>query len=139
MNSVKQSPSSGSMPNLLSVSNKPFIRPGMGAVYMREIIVFYDMPVLFTCENPSDAGYYVCVLVEHARDLIEDRNKPDTWLYARMSKERIEQVEQGFVDLHDAFALNERVIIHTEFPGSAWHQWVGVPGYAISERWLPEK
>jgi hypothetical protein len=75
----------------------------LGKLNLIEVYEFYDMPILFACENK--AGHtYLAVWVDEAVD-------KDTWLYVSLSRKRFQRIRAGEIDLHDAFAKSEDEIV----------------------------
>ena len=73
--------------------------PSLGKLEIIETYVYYDQPVLFSCKNA--AGYLYLVVAA------DENEQYDTWLYAGISLERLNQIRSGAIDLHDAFANPE--------------------------------
>ena len=70
--------------------------PMLGRLEIVETFAYYDQPVLFSCKNA--AGHLYLVVAADENDYYE------TWLYAGVSKERLNLIRSGAIDLHDAFA-----------------------------------
>jgi hypothetical protein len=70
--------------------------PMLGRLEIVETYAYYDQPVLFSCKNA--AGHLYLVVAADENDYYE------TWLYAGVSKERLNLIRSGAIDLHDAFA-----------------------------------
>ena len=70
--------------------------PMLGRLESVETYAYYDQPVLFSCKNA--AGHLYLVVAADENDYHE------TWLYAGVSKERLNLIRSGAIDLHDAFA-----------------------------------
>lgn len=68
----------------------------LGRLEIIEIYDYYDQPILFACKNA--AGHLHLVVAADENDQYE------TWLYARVSPERLTLIRSGVIDLHDAFA-----------------------------------
>ena len=75
--------------------------PGFGKIDIGEIYSYYDGPVLFSGVRETTQSLYLIVFAD------EDKGK-DTWLCVMISPERLKRVEDGDVDLHDAFAKPEQ-------------------------------
>ena len=71
----------------------------LGRLEIIEIYDYYDQPILFACKNP--AGHLHLVVAADENDHYE------TWLYVRVSAERLNLIRSGTIDLHDAFADSE--------------------------------
>ena len=72
---------------------------GLGRLEIVETYVYYDQPVLFSCKNA--AGHFYLGVATDKNDEYE------TWLYVRVSVERLNLIRSGVIDLHDAFAEPE--------------------------------
>ena len=70
--------------------------PSLGRLEIVETYAYYDQPVLFSSKD--SAGHLYLVVAADENDQYE------TWLYAKVSVERLNLVRSGAVDLHDAFA-----------------------------------
>ena len=70
--------------------------PSLGRLEIVETYAYYDQPVLFSCKD--SAGHLYLVVAADENDQYE------TWLYAKVSLERLNLVRSGAIDLHDAFA-----------------------------------
>ena len=71
----------------------------LGKLEIIEIYDYYDQPILFACKNA--AGHLHLVVAADENDHYE------TWIYARVSAERLNLIRSGIIDLHDAFADSE--------------------------------
>ena len=71
----------------------------LGRLEIIEIYDYYDQPILFACKNA--AGHLHLVVAADENDQYE------TWLYVRVSAERLNLIRSGTIDLHDAFADSE--------------------------------
>ena len=71
----------------------------LGKLEIIEIYDYYDQPILFACK--SAAGHLYLVVAADEDDHYE------TWLYVRVSAERLNLIRSGTIDLHDAFANSE--------------------------------
>lgn len=71
----------------------------LGKLEIIEIYEYHDKPLLFACRNASYTHYLV----------VQEGVHPDseTWLYASLSYDRLQQIRAGIIDLHDAFAHAE--------------------------------
>ena len=70
--------------------------PSLGRLEIVETYAYYDQPVLFSCKNSKDHLYLVIA--------VDENDQYETWLYAKVSVERLNLVRSGAIDLHDAFA-----------------------------------
>ena len=83
--------------------------PSLGKLEIVETYAYYDQPVLFTCKD--SAGHLYLVVAADENDQYE------TWLYAKVSVERLNFVRSGAIDLHDAFADPENGrLLQIRFP-----------------------
>ena len=73
--------------------------PSLGRLEIVETYVYYDQPVLFACKDAT-GHLYLAVAVD-------ENEQYETWLYARVSVERLNRIRSGAIDLHDAFADTE--------------------------------
>ena len=71
----------------------------LGRLEIIEIYDYYDQPILFACKNA--VGHLLLVVAADENDHYE------TWLYVRISAERLNLIRSGTIDLHDAFADSE--------------------------------
>lgn len=71
----------------------------LGRLEIIEIYDYYDQPILFACKNT--AGHLHLVVAA------DENDQHETWLYARVSPERLTLIRSGVIDLHDAFAEPE--------------------------------
>ena len=72
---------------------------GLGRLEIVETYVYYDQPVLFSCQSP--AGHlYLAVAAD-------ENDEHETWLYVGVSAKRLNRIRSGAIDLHDAFAKPE--------------------------------
>ena len=86
------------------MSNKmldSFEIPGFGKIDILNTYAYYDGPVLFSGVRETTESLYLIVFAD------EDNDK-DTWLCVMISPERLRRVEDGEIDLHDAFAKPEQ-------------------------------
>ena len=73
--------------------------PSLGRLEIVETYAYYDQPVLFSCRDA--AGHlYLAVAAD-------ENDQHETWLYAKVSSERLNLIRSGAIDLHDAFADTE--------------------------------
>ena len=73
--------------------------PELGRLEIIEIYDYYDQPILFACKNA--AGHLHLVVAA------DENDQHETWLYVRVSAERLNFIRSGTIDLHDAFADSE--------------------------------
>ena len=73
--------------------------PDLGRLEIIEIYDYYDQPILFACKNA--VGHLHLVVAA------DENDQHETWLYARVSPERLTLIRSGVIDLHDAFAEPE--------------------------------
>lgn len=71
----------------------------LGRLEIIEIYDYYDQPILFACKNT--AGHLHLVVAA------DEDDQHETWLYVRVSAERLNLIRSGTIDLHDAFADSE--------------------------------
>ena len=72
---------------------------GLGRLEIVETYVYYDQPLLFSCKSAADHLYLVVAA--------DEDEQHETWLYVRVSVERLNLIRSGAIDLHDAFAKPE--------------------------------
>ena len=72
---------------------------GLGKLEIVETYVYYDQPLLFSCKSAADHLYLVVAA--------DEDEQHETWLYVRVSVERLNLIRSGAIDLHDAFAKPE--------------------------------
>lgn len=70
--------------------------PRLGRLEIVETYAYYDQPVLFSCKDSEGHRYLVVAA--------DENDQYETWLYAKVSLERLNLVRSGAIDLHDAFA-----------------------------------
>lgn len=71
----------------------------LGKLEIIEVYEFYDEPLLFACRNASDATFIAV--------LADEDDESNRWLYAAVSKRRLELIRSGAIDLHSAFSNTE--------------------------------
>jgi hypothetical protein len=71
----------------------------LGHLTILEIYEFYNMPVLFACQNRT-GHLYLAVW-------IDETESEDVWLYVPLSFQRLMGLRQGELDLHTAFTQPE--------------------------------
>ena len=78
----------------------------LGNFEIIETYVFYDEPVLFSCRNESGKLYL---------GVFSDKTQNDeTWLYARVSIDRLKQIRTGEIDLYTALTDPEDEFLFME-------------------------
>ena len=73
--------------------------PELGKLEIVEVYEYYDQPILYSCKNASEHFYLVVAAAEDDQFL--------TWLCVAVSRERLNLIRSGTIDLHDAFADSE--------------------------------
>ncbi len=73
--------------------------PELGKLEMVEVYNYYDIPILFLCENAASQLYIVFFA-----DRLPDH---DVWLYAEVSIARLNLIRAGKIDLFDTFSKPE--------------------------------
>ncbi len=73
--------------------------PKLGRLEIVEIYDYYDQPVLFSCKN-TVSDFYLVVAAD-------ENDQYETWLYAKVSVDRLNLIQSDTIDLHDAFADTE--------------------------------
>ena len=71
----------------------------LGELEIVEVYDYFDVPILFSCQNLLDSLYIVLFadyLSEH-----------EMWLYSEVSLTRLNLIRSGLVSIHDAFAKPE--------------------------------
>ncbi len=71
----------------------------LGHLTILEIYEFYNMPILFACQNRT-GHLYLAVWIDETAD-------EDVWLYVPLSFQRLMNLRQGKLDLHTAFTQPE--------------------------------
>ena len=83
--------------------------PSLGKLQIVETYAYYDQPVLFSCKDVA-RNLYLAVAAD-------ENDQHETWLYARVSSERLNHIRSGAIDLHDAFADTEDGhLLQVKFP-----------------------
>ena len=83
--------------------------PSLGRLEIVETYAYYDQPVLFSCKDT--AGHLYLAVAADENDQYE------TWLYARVSVERLNRIRSGAIDLHNAFAdAEDGCLFQVKFP-----------------------
>ena len=75
----------------------------LGTLTMLEIYEFYNMPVLFACQNRT-GQLFLAVWIDETAD-------ENSWLYVPLSAERFAALRQGKIDLHNAFVSPEDIFV----------------------------
>ena len=73
--------------------------PSLGKLEIIETYAYYDEPILFSCQNALGHIYLVVAA--------DENDQYETWLYARVTIERLNLIRCGKIDLHNAFADSE--------------------------------
>ena len=69
--------------------------PESGELEMIEVYEYYDVPILFACQNAASRLYIV---------LFADRlPEYEMWLYVEVSAQRFNLIRTGEINLHDTF------------------------------------
>jgi hypothetical protein len=71
----------------------------LGPLGLVEVYEYYDGPRLFACRSAAGQLYLAV--------WIDEDEATETWLYAALSPQRLEQIRGGAIDLHDAFRYAE--------------------------------
>ena len=74
----------------------------LGPFVLLETFQFYDQPVIFACHD--SAGQLFLAMLDNDEDADE---AVETWLYVRLTAERLEALRVCEVDLYDAFKSAE--------------------------------
>lgn len=83
--------------------------PTLGRLEIVEIYDYYDQPVLFSCKDTEDNLYLVVAA--------DENDQYETWLYAKVSVDRLNLIQSDKIDLHDAFADTEDgSVLQVKFP-----------------------
>ena len=107
--------------------------PGFGKIDIAEIYSYYDGPVLFSGVREATQSLYLIVAAD------EDDDK-DTWLCVMISPERLKQVEDGQIDLHDAFAKPEQGwLTYVQVKGETFLGLVSAPVAKVPSNFFPLK
>ena len=88
---MKRIPPTRKMADTLNISE-------LGRLEIIEIYDYYDQPIL-ACKNA--AGHLHLVVAA------DESDQHETWLYVRVSAERLNLIRSATIDLHDAFADSE--------------------------------
>lgn len=106
--------------------------PGLGTLKIVETYAFYDEPLLYCCQNAAGHLYLVVAATTNEQGEI--------WLFAGVSKTRLNRIRSGAIDLHDAFADPEDGFLFQvtdPFDDNAPPQTVSVAPNQISGDMLP--
>lgn len=79
--------------------NPQIIRSNIGYFLVKEILDYYDEPLLFSCYDNTGRLFLAIVI-----DEIEGINK---WLFVPTSSERLEKIKRGLIPLKKAFTDSE--------------------------------
>jgi hypothetical protein len=79
----------------------PFLatKTELGLLELRDVLIYYDFPRLFTCANEY-GQLYVAIFTGEARNSY-------SWVYAGISSKRLETLTSGKLDVKDAFTQPE--------------------------------
>ena len=106
--------------------------PSLGRLEIVETYAYYDQPVLFFCQDA--AGHlYLAVAAD-------ENDQHGTWLYAKVSVERLNRIRSGAIDLHKAFTDTEDgCLFQVKFPyaSSTAPQIESIKANQVSEDMLP--
>ena len=76
----------------------------LGELKVEEVFAYYDFPRLFSCVDSKGSFYFVIS--------VEDLDDGWVWLYAPMSRERLEKIRWGKITLREAFLQTEGGIVY---------------------------
>lgn len=76
----------------------------LGILEVIEIYIFYNQPVLFSCQNKSGL-FYIALS-------IDETDSSEIWLYAPISESRFQRLVQGEVELRDVFTDAEDAFVY---------------------------
>lgn len=79
-------------------------RTNLGILKVIEVYIFHDQPVLFSCKNKSGLFYIVLS--------IDETDSSEIWLYAPISKSRLQRLVRGEVELRDVFTDAEDAFVY---------------------------
>jgi len=104
----------------------------LGRLEVIEVYEYYDIPRLFACINQY--GHYYLVLS------VSETDKEHTWIYALISKKRLQNVRTGEINLYDAFRYTEdgcvfKVTTLGKEPDTA----ITIMCSDIPRKWLPKE
>lgn len=106
--------------------------PGLGTLKIVETYAFYDEPLLYCCQNAAGHLYLVVAAATNEQGEI--------WLFAGVSKTRLNRIRSGAIDLHDAFADPEDgflIQVTVPYDDSTQLQIVSVQPNQIPQDMLP--
>ncbi len=104
----------------------------LGSLTILEIYEFYNMPVLFACQNRT-GHFYLAVWIDETED-------DNAWLYVPLSFQRLMGLRQGELDLHDAFVQPEDdFVFKVTVPkhGTNQAQVQPIPAEQLDKSWAP--
>ena len=88
--------------------------PDLGQLLVVEVYEYYDEPVLFCARSDTDQ-LFLAVLSE------DPKGGPKTWLYAPLSRAKLENLRNGAVSLYEAFRFPEDgLLLRTSGDSSEW-------------------
>ena len=104
----------------------------LGNLTVLEIYEFYNMPILFACQNRT-GHFYLAVW-------IDETETENIWLYVPLSFQRLMNLRHGDLDLHDAFVQPEdgfvfKATVPTHDPGQAHVQPISAD--QMDKSWAP--
>lgn len=101
---------------------------------LREIKVYdyYDCPRLFLCKDTNDQNFIGLS--------VADKKHSMSWLYVKISEERLERAEAGEIDLREIFLKAEKGIVlwvktNREIPDGVFK----MPSNMIPEKYLSKE
>ena len=106
--------------------------PSLGRLQIIETYAYYDQPVLFSCKDAT-GHLYLAVAAD-------ENDQHETWLYVRVSSERLNCIRSGAIDLHEAFADTEDGhLLQVKFPYASptGPQIESIKANQVSEDMLP--
>lgn len=106
--------------------------PSLGRFDIVETYAYYDQPVLFSCKDSAGHRYLVVAA--------DENDQYETWLYAKVSLERLNLVRSGAIDLHDAFADPEGgclLQVRFSYDAPTSPQIESIEAHQVSEDMLP--
>ena len=105
--------------------------PGFGKIDIVQTYIYYDGPVLFAGVREATKSLYLIVAAD------EDNGK-ETWLCVMISPERLKLVENGEIDLHDAFAKPEQGwLTYVRVKGTTFLSLVSAPVAKVPSNFFP--
>ena len=106
-----------------------FTLPTFGTLEILTTYEYYDGPVLFSGVvrgGLTDGFIYICVFCDEEQD-----GRIHRWMVVHVSPERLKKIEEGEIDIHDAFYYGEdgyvTVISDDTSPKGAHGTWTTPP------------